>query len=102
MKFGTTTETRTLDNNGSVVNIERKYVNGSVNKPIRRKYEYRTKVTNKKEEFTEYMKFSDSLDDSKLDPGFSIDRTVHGNANGYYFVVKSYTLLDYEDLAPVL
>ncbi len=102
MKFGTISETRTLDGNGSTVKVERKYVDGTVNKPVRRYYQYRTKVNNKKEEMTEYMKFSDSLDETKLDPGFSIERTTHGNVNGYYFVIKSYTLLDYEDLAPIL
>lgn len=72
-------------------------MNGKSIKPVRRHYEYRVKVKDKKEEMTEYLKFSDNLTPEKLDPGFRIETTAHGNDNGYYFVIKAYTTLDYAD-----
>jgi hypothetical protein len=93
--FGVEKETINLDDSGSTVTTERKIMNSTIVKPVRRYYEYRVKVKDKKEELTEYLKFSDSLDKNKLDPGFRIEHTKHGDDTGYYFVVKCYTTLDY-------
>lgn len=98
-KFGTIRETRELDDIGSKVTTERKYVNSSINYPVRRFYEYRIKVHSKKEEMTEYIRFTDSLDESRVDPSWRIEQTIHGKANGYYFIVKNYTTLEYDHLA---
>lgn len=95
--FGKVKETIPLDDSGSTVTVERNMVKSEVVKPVRRYYEYRVRVTDRKEEMVEYLKFSDSLSEEKLDPGFRIERTKQGNLEGYYFVVKTYTVLDYAD-----
>lgn len=95
MRYGKERSTTTLDDNGSTQTEERNIVDYQTVNPIRKYYEYRVKVKDKKEEMTEYLKFTDSLDESKLDPNFKIERSKHGNDNGYYFVVKCYTELEY-------
>ena len=95
MEYGQIEDEVQLDGDGSTVTIERNYVQRKLAKPVRRRYKYRVRVTNKKEEMAEYLKFTDSLTDDKLDPAFTIERSKHGDANNYYFVVKCYTILDY-------
>jgi hypothetical protein len=95
LDFGVEKETTTLDDSGSTVTVERKWMNSTIVKPVRRYYEHRVKVKDKKEEFAEYIKFSDGLTKDKLDPAFRVEHTKHGDETGYYFVVKCYTTLDY-------
>jgi hypothetical protein len=96
MRFGTERTQNTLDKEGSTVTAERNIVDFKVVTPVRHRYEMRVKVRNSKDELTEYLKFSDSLDGgkTKLDPGFRIEYTRQGNADGYYFVVKCWTVLE--------
>jgi len=96
MRYGTVKETKTTDTNGSTITTETKIHDGKTVNPIRIHTSEREKVKNKKDELTEYLKFSDSLTPDKLDPRFEIERTKQGEANGFYYVVKSYTVLKYE------
>jgi len=95
LRYGKQTETKTIDDNGSTIKEVKNIVDYKTISPVRMQYSIREKVKSKKDELTEYLKFSDSLDDSKLDPAFNIERTTHGSQNGYYFVVKSWTELVY-------
>lgn len=96
MRYGKQNETKTIDTNGSTIRTEKNIVDFKTNKPIRKRYEYREKVIDKKGEMTEYLKFSDSLTPKMLDPAFKIEYTQHGKDNGYYIVAKCYTELIYE------
>lgn len=94
-RYGSTKETQTIDTVGSTITVERNIVDGQTIKPIRKHYEYRERVKDKKEEMTEYLRFSSSLDDTKLDPIFKLEHTKHGKENGYYYVVKCWTVTEY-------
>lgn len=98
MIFGKETETIQLTDD-STVSIERNYVNGSVNKPIRKYYEHRVRVSNKKDEMTEIIKFSDSIEEDarKIDPFLRWEYPKNDKHAGYYFLIKCYTVLDYAD-----
>ncbi len=91
MRYGTERETTTIDQNGSTITKEVHFVDYQPTSPIRKYFAIREKVTSKKDELSEYLKFSDSLDDTKLDPEFKIDRPR--NVTGYYYVVKCWTEL---------
>lgn len=95
MRYGKQKETNTLDENGSTVTKETNFVDHKTVNPVRKRYEIRQRVADKKEEMTEYLKFSDSLDGTKLDPEFRLEfPSVPGT---YYYVVKCYTELEYND-----
>lgn len=95
MKYGTERVTTTLDDNGSTLTIETNIREYKSVKPVRKHYAIRQRVWSKKEEMTEYLKFTESMDDKKLDPSFSIERSKEGDAKGYYYVVKQYTIVEY-------
>lgn len=98
MLFGTETITHITDENGSKVVKEVSYFRSKPNLPIRITVSPRVKVMNQKQEHEEYAKFSDEIakDTKKLDPCFKIEHTSLGDKNGYYYVVPSYTILQYE------
>jgi len=95
MRFGKQTETTTLDDDGSTVSVENNIIDYKTVRPIRKRYEYRVRVADKKEEMTEYLKFSDSLTKDRLDPEFRLEYTRHGNEHGYYYVIKCWSTLEY-------
>jgi len=95
--FGKTKTTKTLDDSGSTRTLEQNFRDGEATRPSREYFEYRQKVTSDKEEHEAYLDFSLSLHNDKtmLDPAFRIERSVAGDRDGYYFVVKCYTRLVY-------
>lgn len=96
MQYGTERTQNTLDAEGSTITAERNIVDFKVVSPVRHRYEMRIRVRNSKDEMTEYLKFSDSLDGgkTKLDPVFRIEYSRQGDLAGYYFVVKCWTELE--------
>lgn len=98
ISYGASEKTVILDDNGStqstLVNL---YDGGKVSKPIRHRYKIKVKVHSQKDEHEAYVRFSDDLkqDPTMLEPSFEIEHTKLGKANGYYFVVKCYTKLEY-------
>ncbi len=98
MFYGKETRVSIVDNNGSTVSKEVNYIKNQPNLPVRVTYDNRVKVSNQTQEFEEYKKFSDDIqrDPKKLDPRFSIERSSLGEKNGFYYVVASYTLLEYQ------
>ena len=97
MQYGNTETVRILDEQGSTQKTEKNIVQGEVKKPVRQTYKYRERVANKVEEQQAYINFSEELsrDTWKLDPAFVIDRTSLGDKEGYYYVIKQYTTLEY-------
>lgn len=97
MNFGTTEATKLLDDDGSKETTTENYRAGQVVRPIRKRYEIKTRVHNQKDEQQAYLEFSDELarDKSKLDPVFKIERSNIGDKNGYYYVVSCYSMLEY-------
>ncbi len=95
--FGNTKTTTIIDKEGSTKTQEKNIVAGEVKLPIRQRYEWKTRVHSQKEEHQAYISFSDELakDKTMLDPSFRIEHTKLGDANGYYYTVRTYTQLEY-------
>lgn len=95
--YGTVRRTKLLDDDGSKVTIEEKFVAGTLNRPVRNHYEIKSRVTSQKEEHALYLAFSDDInsDTTKLDPSFKIEKTQLGKEKGFYYVVTCYTRLEY-------
>lgn len=96
-QFGTEETTRVIDSNGSTETLVENIRDWETVKPSRRKFAIRKKVTSQAQEFEEYYAFSDELakDKSKLEPAFRIERSKVGDDNGFYYVVRCYTQLEY-------
>lgn len=95
---GSHEETKILDDNGSTESSETKYFGkGHKSYPVRHRFRIRRKVANQREEQEEYATFSDDLitDKTMLDPVFEIEHTKKGDEEGYYFVIRCYTKLEY-------
>jgi hypothetical protein len=87
MKFGNETViTQTAE--GSTA-VETNFREGEIDSVFKR-FTVRERVHSKKEEMEAYLKFTNSLDDTKLDAGFSIERSKIGNINGFYYVVTTW------------
>lgn len=99
MQFGTQKTTKVLDNNGSTITTEEKYVKGKPNNIVRRYYEVKVRVHNQKEEHEAYVSFSDAIskDKSMREPAFRIEHNKLGDESGYYYVVECYTKLEYRN-----
>jgi hypothetical protein len=95
MKYGLQRVTTVIDDNGSTITTETNIRAYKPVKPTRKYSEIRERVKNKKEEMTEYLKFTESMDEKKLDPSFRIERTREGDAKGYYYIVKAWTEVQY-------
>lgn len=93
MRYGSERITTTLDAEGSTLTVETKYKEHQVMPPIRKEYQIRIKVKDKKQELEEYLRFSDETKD-KIDPQFKIEHSAIGNQQGFYYVVKVYTVLE--------
>lgn len=97
MQFGTQETTKILDDNGSTVTDKVDYKDGVAKRPTRKLYKFRERVHTREEERKKYLEFSVELEDNSnmLDPSWNIERSAIGDKQGYYYVVKSYTLLEY-------
>lgn len=97
MEFGTTKTTIILDDNGSTETIIENYHSSEIIKPVRKSYEIKLRVRNQEEEHRAYIDFSDELqrDKTMLDPCFKLEFTKLGRENGFYYVVKCFTQLQY-------
>lgn len=86
-----------LDDDGSTIMTVNNIVKGVVNKPIRRNYEIKKRVTSEKEELEHYLQFSKDIasDRTMLDPAFKVERSKIGDVNGYYYVARCYTRFEY-------
>ena len=96
--FGSGEVTSILDDNGSTATASIDYKAGKPKLPIRRHYKIRERVHSQAEEQEKYLQFSDELKSNHLllDPlWLPKERSKDGDQNGYYYVVKCYTLLEY-------
>lgn len=96
--YGAHEETRLLDDQGSVVTTIRDYKDGKVKMPVRHKFTFRIRVHSDAEAKQKYDEFALKLTESPeiLNPSWlPKERSKDGDANGYYYVVKSYTVLEY-------
>lgn len=96
--FGSEETTSILDENGSTATASIDYKNGQPKLPVRRHYKIRERVHSQQEEQAKYLQFSEELASNNLmlDPiWLPKERSKDGDANGYYYVVKGYTLLEY-------
>lgn len=96
--FGSEEVTSILDENGSTATASIDYKGGKPKLPVRRHYKIRERVYSQKEEHAKYLEFSQELaaNQSMLDPVWHPrERSKDGDVNGYYYVVKGYTLLEY-------
>jgi hypothetical protein len=91
--FGKEEQISTIDEHGSTVTTVRTFKEGTVMRPIKRRFSIRERVNSEQQEYEAYLRFSDSLDDSKLDPAFCIDGKKP--KTGYYYVVKCWTTVEY-------
>jgi hypothetical protein len=102
IEFGTE-KTTTIVNGNQIANVV-KYRRGEVAVTLRN-YRIRIKVINAQDEMSEFIRFTDELaklrrqgklsvdpDDPTTFPGFFIEYPKH-DADGSYFVVKSYTVI---------
>lgn len=96
-KFGMVETKQVIDTDGSTVTTTEKLRKGIVNPPVRRYYEMRKRVASEKDEFEEYAEFSLDIrnDKSMIEPAFRIERSKVGDLEGYYYVVRCYTRLEY-------
>lgn len=85
---------------GLTTHTETNIVDGSAIAPKRVRYEERVRVRNAKEEQEEYLRFSDfvhaSPDVDLLTPEFRIEYSKLGQKEGYYYVVKCWSRLEYD------
>lgn len=81
------------------VTTEQNFIAGAVSAPVRRYYEERVRVSDQKEEFEEYLKFSDELKNRPymVDPAWRIEFGPKNRTDGYYYCVKCWTELDYQN-----
>jgi len=90
IEFGNKIETIQLDHEGSFM------VNESVIQKFeptinQQRFEIRTRVRDQKEELTEFLRFRDETKDM-WNVEFQIERSKAGEKNGYYYVIKKYTI----------
>lgn len=95
MEYGKITERVKVDSN-TEVDAEYVYREGE-STLIRRRYERRLLVHNKKDEITEYLKFTDAVDKYRFelkDVAFKIEYGKDARTNGDYYVIECWTQLD--------
>lgn len=95
--YGSETVTELMDEEGSTMTTTTDYKAGQPKSPKRRKITARVRVFGRDAEREKYLEFSKELEDNPtwLDPNWSIERSLDGEKNGYYYVIKCYTLLEY-------
>lgn len=93
INFGLVKTTTELDDNGSTVTVSRNYRAGLNQKPIKKVYEVRFPVRDKKHELAEYMRFRAEYGD-KHDLSFRIEEK-QPNSDQPYYVVFCYKEIEY-------
>lgn len=93
-KFGKTTDTIVLDENGSTMKESTNYQKGLPIYPKRRDYEYRHRCD--KTDLATISKIAADLfsDESKLDAHIKFDKTTR-DGKKYYYVIECYSKLVY-------
>ena len=85
---------------GITSHVETNMVNGAVVSPKRVRYEERIRVHNAKAEQEEYLRFSDFVHNHPnadlLSPEFRIEYSKLGQKDGYYYIVKCWSCLEYD------
>lgn len=84
----------TIDSEGSTVSRTEAIQDGKVMHPVKVRKRIRIKVKNAQQELEEYLRFSDEVKEAGAkwtDIAFGIERTRHGDQNGFYYIVKCYT-----------
>lgn len=86
---------------GVTTHVEANIVDGKAVAPKRVRYEERIRVRNAKEEQEEYLRFSDFIHNSPnadlLSPEFRIEYSKLGQKEGYYYIVKCWSCLEYNN-----
>lgn len=97
IKFGEVNKTRVIDQEGSTATTQVIYTDGEPKMPQRVRYEFRSRVKNERQEQQEYLDFSNEVSSNlmMLDPIFKLERTKRTLENGYYYIVRCYTTLEY-------
>lgn len=98
IQFGKISTTRVEGNLTS--HVETNMVDGTAVAPKRVRYEERVRVKNAREEQEEYLRFSDFIHrhphSNLLTPEFRIEYSRSGQKDGYYYVVKCWSCLEYD------
>ena len=97
LEFGNINTTMVIDDHGSTIETDETLANNLQKGPIKKTYNIRTRVHSQTEEHAEYVRFSDDIkrDRTMLLPSFALEHNKIGDDNGYYYVVKTYTILEY-------
>lgn len=90
IQYGKRIETTQLDENGSFVTNETTVMDF---RPVdnRQRFEIRVRVANQQEELAEYLRFRDETKHMR-NAEFRIEHTGKANEQGYYYIVKCYTI----------
>jgi hypothetical protein len=97
-EFGSIESIKILDDEGSTLNKVTTYVKDRPTKPEKLIYRFRERVYSDDEAIKKHAEFTEELANSNvmLDPVWlPKERSKEGDANGFYYVVKGYTLLKY-------
>lgn len=92
--FGSIEDTIPTDGQGSHILQTTSFKDSHPVGNVRRRYSQRHRVADQKQEFEQYLKYSDEMKnhrDTKLDPSFDLRFTKEGNEKGYYYVVWCWT-----------
>jgi len=95
--YGSSEKTEILDDNGSTEATITQFYDGKQSRPVRHRYRIKRKVTSHLEEeevFKEFMR-ERLTDKTILDPAIEFEYSPKGVKEGYYFVIKCYTKLEY-------
>lgn len=94
IQYGTEEVTKIIDDNGSTETTTTKHHAGVTTVTSRRmSIRHRTDKTN----LAQLTKIAEALlnDPLKMDAELKLERTKHGELNGYYHIVECYTVLEY-------
>lgn len=98
IQFGEHEITKILDDDGSTETTVMNYANNKLKRPIRHKFSMRVRVFSHDEALEKYGEFGKELAErpEMLDPTWQPkERSKDGDENGYFYVVKGYTILEY-------
>lgn len=90
IQYGKQIDSTILDEEGSIV-IEEKTIMDFKEVDNKQRFEIRVKVFNEKEELAEFLKFRDETR-NMTNVEFKIEHTKKANDQGFYYVVKCYTV----------
>lgn len=90
IQYGKQVDVTKLDEEGSIV-TEEKTIMDFKEVDNKQRFEIRVKVHDDKEELSEYLQFrTDTKDMANAE--FRIEHTAIGNKQGFYYVIKCYTV----------